>query len=256
MVDIPLMYLLIFIAGLCIGSFLNVVVLRLQKEEDFVRGRSYCPHCKHSLKWFDLIPVVSFLMLKGTCRYCGKKISVQYPLLELATGCIFLLVFFFSPANTIFDLVFLLYIAASLIVIFMYDLKHYLIPDKVLFPAIAVAFACRLLDFNSIFTYVLAALVAAGFFLAIFLASKGRWMGFGDVKLAVLLGLLLGFPAILLCLFLSFLFGAIIGTVLIISNKKGLKSEVPFAPFLIAGASVTLFFGEIIINWYLHFLVF
>ncbi len=254
--------IIIFLTGLCVGSFLNVVIFRLALPnftwKDFfnLKSRSYCPHCKHSLSWFDLIPVLSFVALAGRCRYCSGKISIQYPLVELATACIFLAVFFFSPGRTILDLIFFFYIAASLMVIFVYDLRHFLIPDAVLFPAIVVAFLYRLSDMPSIGTYLLAAAVAAGFFLFIFLISKGNWMGFGDVKLAVLLGLLLGVPATLLGLFLSFLFGAIIGTVLIFFKKKGLKSEVPFAPFLIAGTFVALFWGDLIINWYLHFLIF
>jgi len=259
-----LLDIFIVILGLCIGSFLNCVLYRLEKNESFVKGRSYCPHCKHSLSWLDLIPVASFLFLQGACRYCNKKISIQYPLLEIATGLLFLLIFNFqlSAINAFsvpvfIQLLFLLYIASSLIVIFVYDLKHYLIPDSVLFPAIAVSFLYRL--FENVFYfphYLLAAFIASGFFLGIFLLSKGKWMGFGDVKLALLLGLLLGFPNILVGLFLSFFFGAIIGLILMYFKKKGLKSEVPFAPFLIVGTFVALFFGDAIIQWYIHLFLF
>ncbi|OGZ68367.1 MAG: hypothetical protein A3D44_01720 [Candidatus Staskawiczbacteria bacterium RIFCSPHIGHO2_02_FULL_42_22] len=268
----------VFIFGLCIGSFLNVVIYRLEKGEGFVGGRSYCPHCKHSLMWLDLIPVFSFLFLWGKCRYCGKKISVQYPMVEIATGLIFLLIFNFQfswPVGAspqvlfnqfsiyqIINILFLWYIASSLIVIFVYDLKFYLILDSVLFPAIIITFLFRLLSsffignwVLGIGNFILAALIASGFFLLIFLISRGAWMGFGDVKLAILLGLLLGFPNILAGLFLSFFFGAIIGLILMLLQKKGLKSEIPFAPFLIAGTLVSMFFGDRIINWYFNFFI-
>jgi|SRR3989344_1325387 len=264
----------VFIFGLCIGSFLNCVIYRLSLDDSSLwknlgglQNRSYCPHCKHPLMWLDLIPVFSFLFLKSKCRYCAQKISIQYPIIEILTGLIFLLIFIFNPPAggsiinqfiiyQFINLFFLFYIASVLIVIFVYDLKYYLIPDKILFPAIAVAFAYRLFHFPSIINYLGAVLIAFTFFGVIYLISRGRWMGFGDVKLAVLLGLLLGFPVILAGLFLSFFFGAIIGLGLILFGKKGLKSQVPFAPFLIIGTFVALFWGEKIINWYTHFLIF
>ena len=272
-------YLFVFCFGLIIGSFLNVVIYRLEKDEDFVKGRSYCPHCKHQLTWPDLIPVVSFLFLQGKCRYCHTKISWQYPLVEIATGLIFLLIFNQLSTYQLINLFFLFYIASVLIVIFVYDLKFYLIPDKVLFPAIIIAFLYRLvfviasgvflnapcgnLDCfaslamtGAVLNYVLAAILASGFFLFLYLISRGQWMGFGDVKLAILLGLLLGFPSILVGLFLSFFFGAIIGVVLLFFKKKGLKSEMPFAPFLIIGTLAAMFWGDKIINWYMRFLIF
>lgn len=250
----------IFVFGLCIGSFLNVVILRLEKSES-LGGRSYCPNCKHQLAWFDLIPVASFLLLAGRCRYCKARISIQYPLVEVVTALLFLLIsnFQFSISNTIF----LFYIASSLIVIFAYDLKHYLIPDKVLFPAIIVAVIFRFWDFwyfignwkLGIGNYALAILIASGFFLLIFLVSRGRWIGFGDVKLAILLGLLVGFPNILVALLLAFWIGAIVGIAMMLLKKKGMKSEMPFAPFLIAGTFLALFWGTPMISWYSHFLL-
>lgn len=160
-----------------------------------------------------------------------------------------------------------------MIVIFVYDLKHYIIPDKILFPAIVIAFTYRLFEnlihwnlsgnwpskidnFIGLFNFIIAAIIASAFFLAIFLISRGKWIGFGDVKLAVLAGLLLGFPGILLGLFLAFFFGAIIGIGLIFLKLKGLKSQIPFAPFLIIGTFVTMFWGKEIINWYKNFLIF
>jgi len=256
-----MVYIFIFLLGLAVGSFLNCLIYRLEKNESFVGGRSYCPHCKHALQWIDLIPLISFFFLGGRCRYCHEKISVQYPIVEIATAVIFLLIFnIFPPIShmaEVINLIFLFYIASSLIVILVYDLKFYLIPDKVLFPAIIITLLYRLLlaGEGGIWNYILAALAASGFFLFLFLLSRGEWMGFGDVKLAILLGLLLGFPNILVGLFLAFLFGAIIGLGLLFLKKKGLKSEIPFAPFLIIGTFLAMFFGIQLIQWYSNFLL-
>jgi prepilin signal peptidase PulO-like enzyme (type II secretory pathway) len=267
--------LFIFTFGLCIGSFLNCFIYRLEQKKK-ITGRSFCPNCKHTLNWQDLIPVLSFLFLKEKCRYCRAKISPQYPIVELVTGMIFLLIlnFKFEILNEFLifqflNLVFWLYIASALIIIFVYDLKHYIIPDKVLFPAILIAFAYRLFEnlnivsfienwnlkienFAPLGNYFLAAIIGSGFFLFIFLISKGRWMGFGDVKLAVLMGLLLGVKNVLVALFLAFFLGAVISIILIVLNRKKLKSEIPFGPFLIAGTFLAMFWGQQLILWYLN----
>lgn len=251
-----LLYFFVFLLGLCIGSFLNCVIYRLE-EEKTLAGRSFCPHCKHILAWKDLAPVFSFLFLAGKCRYCRKKISVQYPLVEFATGLLFVFILWKLGAGQalaigFWDLLnfgFLLYIASALIAIFVYDLKHYLIPDKVLFPAIVISAIYKLAMAE--WGVILAILVGAGFFFAIWFISGGKWMGFGDVKLAILMGLLLGWPNILCALFLAFAFGAIIGLILMVFQKKGLKSELPFGPFLVLGTFIALFWGQPIINWYL-----
>jgi prepilin signal peptidase PulO-like enzyme (type II secretory pathway) len=278
-----LLNVFVFVFGLCVGSFLNCVIYRLESKKS-LKGRSFCPHCKHALAWQDLFPVFSFLFLKGKCRYCNKKIFIQYPLVEIATGLLFLLIYnlkfeilnqfeIFKYSN-ILNLLFLFYITSVLIIIFVYDLKHYIIPDKILFPAIIIAFLYRVFEnliivafienlkfkienFAPLGNYIFAVIIASGFFLAVFLATAGRGMGFGDVKLALLLGILLGFPNILVCLFLAFFFGAIIGLILMAwpasagGQKKGLKSEIPFGPFLIAGTFLAIFFGSQITQWYL-----
>lgn len=206
--------------------------------------------------WLDLVPVFSFLLLGGKCRYCKAKISPQYPLVEIGTGILFLLIINFQVSSI--NSVFLFYVASSLIVIFVYDLRHYIIPDKVLFPAIVVTFLYRFIDNWKLIidNYGPAVLLASGFFLLIYLISKGRGMGFGDVKLAILMGLLLGFPNILVALLLSFWLGAIVGLAAMALQKKGLKSELPFAPLLIAGTFLALFWGQPIIAWYTHFFLF
>ena len=256
---IPLFYIAIFILGLIVGSFLNCVIYRLQTDESFLKGRSFCPNCKHTLSWQDLIPVFGFIILKGKCRYCQNKISLQYPLVELATGILFVLILYYNFPNLLVTGYWLL-VTCFLIIIFVYDLKHYIIPDKVIYPAIIIAllyniFYSLLITHNSKFLIqsLLSALGAALFFLLIVLISRGRWMGVGDIKLAFLMGLFLAFPKILIALFLAFFTGAIIGLELIIAGKKKMKSEVPFGPFLVAGTFLSLFFGEQIIDWYLNF---
>jgi len=253
----------IFIFGLIIGSFLNCVIYRLETGDSFVKGRSFCPHCKRQLNWRDLIPVLSFLLLKGKCRYCHKPISWQYPLIELSTGILFVVNFTrFNLVNIstleFLNLCYLLIVSCFLIIIFVYDLKHYIIPDKIIYPAIVVAFLYQLFrilnfEFNPLLYALLSAIIASGFFLLIVLISRGKWMGVGDIKLAFLMGLILGWPNILTALFLAFFIGAIIGVGLIAGNKKTLKSELPFGPFLVTGTFIALFWGQNIINWYLNF---
>jgi prepilin signal peptidase PulO-like enzyme (type II secretory pathway) len=246
--------LFVFILGLCIGSFLNCVIYRLENKKNFLKGRSFCPKCKHQLSWVDLFPIFSFLFLKGKCRYCKIKISIQYPLVEVLTAVLFLVIFWQFRLTNFLDIIFLFFIASSLIVIFVYDFKYYLIPDKVLFPAIGITFFYRLFfAFDFILNYILAAFLASGFFFLIFAISKGKWMGFGDVKLAILMGFLLGFPNVLTALFLAFLLGAFVGINLMIFGKKKLKSEIPFGPFLITGTFLALFYGENLIRWYISF---
>ena len=242
---ISMIYFCLFLFGLATGSFLNCVIYRLETGGSFLKGRSFCPHCKHKLSWLDLIPVLGFVFLQGKCRYCGKKISLQYPLVELATGFLFVLAFWHFGFGI--SLIPWLFVLSSLIAIFVYDLKHYIIPDSLVFAAIVVA---AVFNFNLL--ALLSALGAAGFFLAIVLISRGKWMGVGDIKLAFLMGLMLSWPAILLALFLAFSIGAIIGLGLMAVGRKTFKSEVPFGPFLVIGTFIALFWGEIIIEWYLQ----
>lgn len=270
-------YFIVVLFGLVVGSFLNCVIYRLEISESlegrprrkafsFLRGRSYCPYCKHILSWQDLIPLLSFLILKGKCRYCKKPISLQYPLVELATGILFVLLLNYElrimnyeilNPEFILNSLFLILTSCFLIIIFVYDLKHFIILDKVIYSAIVVVFLYNLI-LNSQFIIhnsIFAAFGAAIFFLIIILISKGRWMGLGDVKLAFFMGLLLGYPNILVALFLTFLIGAIIGIGLILAKKKTLKSKVSFGPFLVTGTFIALFWGEKIIQWYFNLIV-
>jgi len=262
--------IVVFLFGLIVGSFLNCVIYRLAASErraspseagretggSFLKGRSFCPHCKHTLALQDLIPVFSFIFLKGKCRYCGQKISWQYPIVEISTAILFLLMTEAKPLSP--ETGFLMVISCFLIVIFVYDLKHYIIPDKVVYPAIAITLIYNLqfTIYNqfSIFQFsIFSAVGAAAFFAAIVLISQGKWMGIGDIKLAFLMGLVLGWPNTFVALFPAFFIGAIIGVGLILVGKKKLSSAVPFGPFLVTGTILALFLGERIVDWYLTF---
>jgi len=254
--------LLIFLFGLTVGSFLNCVIFRLDiRGKSALTGRSFCLYCKHKLAWFDLIPVISFLALRGKCRYCHKKISWQYPLVELFTALLFVLIFDLCfPISGLFSftsLIYLLVISCFLVIIFVYDLKKFLILDKVIYPAILLVIVYNLYDIHHLVCNSFPAATGATlFFLAIFLISKGKWLGFGDVKLVFFLGLLLSFPNILVALFLSFIIGSVVGVGLITLGKKTMKSEVPFAPFLVVASFIAMFWGSSIIDWYLSFILY
>ncbi|MBM4402500.1 MAG: prepilin peptidase, partial [Candidatus Cloacimonetes bacterium] len=190
-------YFLLFTLGVSVGSFLNVIIDRLHTVEPIIAARSHCDHCGQTLRWHDLIPIFSFLWLRGRCRYCGKALSLQYPLVEIAAGLIFILGFSQIKDSQffIFHFSFFIFIASAMIVIFVYDLKHKIIPDQIVLPAIAITFLFRLFCKDqpcgpqgwSLFTIpfagallnpLLSASIAGLFFLCLILATKGRGMGF------------------------------------------------------------------------------
>ncbi|HUS60072.1 MAG TPA: prepilin peptidase [Nevskiaceae bacterium] len=239
-----MIWLFIFIFGLCVGSFLNVVVYRLNHNLSPFRGRSVCPKCKHKLAWHDNIPLFSFILLRGKCRYCHSPISWQYPLVELAAGILTVVVYQLSV-----DLIFNLLITYVLIAIFVSDLRYMTIPDKVVYPAIFLSLVYSLFGLHDS-KFILSGLGAAGFFLILVLITRSRGMGVGDVKLAGLMGLLLGWPRIVVALFLAFLTGSVVGVILILLGKKRFGEHIPFGPFLAGGTWVALFWGWVIWQWY------
>jgi leader peptidase (prepilin peptidase)/N-methyltransferase len=258
-------FIFVFIIGLFIGSFLNCVSCRIFLEEDFVIKNSYCPNCNHKLSAIDLVPVFSFLLLKGKCRYCNDKISWQYPLAELATGIVFVLIYAhlgfnllgFFTGYQIWNLIYLLSVFSFLVIAFIYDAKHFIIPDKVTISGIVVSLIWIAFSFftgnyqgEQILSTIYSAVGASLFFFFLWLFSKGRAMGFGDVKLAFLLGLILGFPNIIVALFFAFTVGAVMGLLFIISGEKKMESQVPFGPFLILGTLFALILGSQAVAWY------
>ena len=240
---------LIFILGLIVGSFLNVVVLRLKNKENFIKGRSHCPHCSYKIKWHENIPVLSFIFLFGKCSKCKNKISWQYPLVELATGILFVVAYLNSASITL-----LLYYFITLsffIIIFLYDLKYYLILDKIILPAIIFVLIVTVTFRAAWQAYLLSAIIGGVWFALQFFLSKGKWVGGGDIRLGILMGLILGWPGILVALGLSYVGGTVILLPFIILKKKTLKSKVPFGALLVPATVVVMFWGERIINWYL-----
>ena len=243
--------IIVFLAGLAVGSFLNVVILRIDDLKSILNTRSKCPHCKETLKWYDLFPFISFVLLRGKCRYCEKKISWQYPLVELGVATLFMLLYFqfqLSWALAFYALVFTI-----LTVIFAYDLKYQLVPDEFVWLVLIIILAGSWYfgGFNFL-NMIIGGLIGGGAIALLVVISKEKWMGAGDIKIAAALGALVGYPQALLVLFLAFVIGSLFGIGLIIFNKKGLKDSLPFAPFLISSALITLFFGNMIIFWYLE----
>ncbi len=270
----------IFIFGTIIGSFLNALIWRIHKSESVMRGRSKCVHCEHELSAGDLIPVFSFALLKGKCRYCKKQISWQYPLVELAMGGLFVLSYtavyagipggiiesLFLGRHASADLLFarLLVFLSILIVLLVYDARWGLLPDSVTLPALPLAFVLNLFVFTSpticdggafvcFFSVpwvnmVGAALIGGGFFAFQYIISKGAWIGGGDIRLGALMGVMLGFPEVLVALFIAYIVGASVAIILLALRKKGMKSEMPFGPFLCGATAVMLLYGEQIMN--------
>ena len=247
--------ILALVFGLIFGSFLNVVIYRLKTGEPLGFSRSFCPECRAKLKWFDLIPLFSFIFLRGRCRYCQKKISWQYPIVEILSGLIWVGAFYVTPPDKgglggVLNFVYYLFIFSALLVIAVYDFKWKIIPDKIIYPAIAVALIYNLfnlpLDKGGLGGGLLTAATAFLFFFLFFYFSKGKAMGLGDAKLAFLIGLFLG-PWLSLAAFTSaFVIGAVFGIMLIASRRRTLKSIIAFGPFLVAGAAVAFFFSDFV----------
>lgn len=268
-------YSVVFTLGLIVGSFINCIVYRLHLKKSFVRGRSFCPHCKKRILWHDNIPILSYLLLKAKCRYCKKRISPHYPIVEFITGLLFLIVFLAEASSfnfnvlmfSCFNVLMLLrnwLFTAILMIIFIYDLRHYLILDKITLPAILIALFLNLILFlthhnfeypilNILGNYLLAALICGGFFFIQFVISKGKWIGGGDIRLGVLMGFMLGWPNILVALVLAYVLGSIMSLVLILVGKKTIKSQIPLGTFLTLGTFVALLWGKQLIDWYLGF---
>lgn len=254
-----IIYIVLFIFGAIIGSFLNVVILRLKvkksgKAKIDLSGRSHCPHCQKELTSSELIPILSYFILGGRCRDCKKPISYQYPLVEFISGILTLIPLFLLGFANIYAYL-IIPILYLFIIIFFYDLKNFIIPDVLLALLFFLILIFDIIKLGrseiSLINLFWGVLIGGGLFLFLVVLSREKWMGWGDVKLGFLLGLLLGYPYIIVSHLLSFISGALISLLLIFVYGRKLKSEIPFAPFLIIGAVVAIFWGEKIINWYL-----
>jgi len=231
----------IFLLGAGIGSFLNVVVLRFGKEQGASRGRSRCPHCERPLNPMDLVPVFSFIFLRGRCRYCDKSISPQYPIIELIMGFSALVFLWPLPADWygMGEAAANLTLIFILLVLFVIDLRTFLLPDYyivLLTVAVVVRQSMTMIAVNEM---QLGTLTGAGLMLALWLATRGRGLGLGDVKLIIPLGMLFGLPGTLFLLFMSFVLGGAVGSWLLATGRASAKTAVPFGPYL-TGVSLTL----------------
>ena len=249
--------------GLCLGSFINAAVWRLKYKKDILLGRSECTKCHYKLRVLDLVPVFSWLVLRGKCRKCLKPISAQYPLVELATAALFVLSLAFWPfgfesVNNILQFAIWLLACVALVFLFVYDLKWLILPDKVVFilaflgVLMAILYGIQADSFLAYFQDIIfSLLILSGFYLLLFIYSKGKWIGFGDVKLGVGLALLLcNWQLAIVALFLANLIGTLVFLPLLALKRVGRSSQIPFGPFLIIGTIIAFLFGSDIIAWY------
>ena len=247
--------LISIVFGALVGSFLNVCIFRLPKEESIIWPGSHCPHCKNAIKFYDNIPVVSYFLLRGRCRYCKGSISLQYPLVEgiTALSSLFMIIKF-GPS-----LSYLVYFAfvSALIVITVIDLYHQIIPDVISLPGIGVGLLVSLIIPQITFSNSLIGVLLGGGSLFL-VATLYQWlfkregMGGGDVKLLAMIGAFLGWKAVILTILLSSLIGSVTGITIMVLKGKNFKYAIPFGPFLSLGAVISLFYGKNIINWYLY----
>lgn len=249
-----------FLFGLLIGSFLNVVIHRLPLGQSIVKPRSHCPHCEKPVVWYDNIPLVSFLLLKGRCRHCHEKISPRYFLVELTTGLVSLQTFLFFREIPLYLATFCFLLAPLIAVIFI-DLKHRIIPNVISLPGIFVGvvvhtFAAPPMWEKEALIESLAGILVGGGFL--FLVAWGyekikkkEGLGGGDVKLAAMLGAFFGWQPVLMILLVASVLGSVVGLI-VVNLKKNWEYQIPFGPFLAVAAYFQLFWGQIILSWYLN----
>jgi prepilin signal peptidase PulO-like enzyme (type II secretory pathway) len=257
------MYL--FFVGLAFGSFALAMVDRMKTGKDWVKGRSECDNCKHILQPIDLVPLISWLSTKGRCRYCKKKLSVAYPLTEFFVGLAFLFSYLYWP-NTLSGFLsiamFVVWLVALVVMaaLFVFDIRWFILPNKLIRPLIALGVIWMIMDIATqglsvgiVVNYTLAVLVGAGLFLLLFVASKGKWIGDGDIRLGVAIGLFAGNPlGAWFCIFLASTIGVLASIPILFKTKKNkrLKLKIPFGPVLIIALYFTVLFGTQIIDWY------
>lgn len=247
MLPTVLFYIIIFLYGIVIGSFLNVCILRIPKQENIVKIRSHCMHCGYQLRWYDLVPVCSYLWLRGRCRSCKQKISVQYPVVELLNGalyCIVFAVYGISVEALLFAL-----LASALIILSVIDFRTYEIPVGINLFILALGLIRIATDYTHWSGYAVGFLLVSGFLYLVYLVTGGRGIGGGDIKLMAVSGLLLGWKQILL----AFVMGCIIGSVIHIARMRvsGQGHMLAFGPYLSIGILISALAGDRMIAWYL-----
>jgi len=248
--------ILIFILGLIIGSFSNVCIYRIPKNESIIYPASHCPNCRSNISPKDNIPILSYILLKGRCRNCKSKISIQYPIVEFLTGLIYLIIYLIYGLS-IQTLIYII-LSSVLIIIAFIDFNEQIVPDVISLPGIVIGFVLSFfVPYISFINSALGVVVGGGIILIIGLVGsvifKKEAMGGGDVKLAAMIGAFLGWRYIIISLFLGFFLGALAGILLILLKIKSREDVIPFGPFIVLGSLITLLWGEKIISWYLGF---
>lgn len=252
-------FLFVFLSGTCIGSFLNVAIERIPRNRSIIKGRSECDTCHHVLAWYDLIPLVSFFLLGRKCRYCHAPLSFQYPLIELATGILFVISYYLLgvPVDLLHALksVLLLCLFAAFFALTLMDIKYGILSDKLVSTAAILSFFIILFSPGIVISHLVVGLVCLGILLLLFFITKGRGIGLGDVKLSFVMGILLGFPSILIAFYVAFLTGAFVAIILVIARKKKLHGgTIAFGPFLLVATYISWFFGTTLWVLLLHLL--
>ncbi|MBI3494574.1 prepilin peptidase [Candidatus Saccharibacteria bacterium] len=256
--------LVLFFVGLCLGSFVNAAVWRIKHKKDLLIARSECTHCHYKLEWYDLIPVLSWVFLRGKCRKCHKPISPQYPLVELSVAAFFVCSLAFWPisldsVNHLLQFGIWLMAGVALAILFVYDLRWLILPDRVVFPLIGLGAASAILvglDVRNpgyfVFNLLGSIAILSGFYFLLYIISKGKWVGFGDIKLGLGLALLLcNWQLAILAFFLANLIGTLVFAPALSTGKIKRTAHIPFGPFLIAGFVIAGLFGHDIIDWYM-----
>lgn len=241
----------VFVLGLIMGSFLNVVGIRVPKGEPFANDRSACPHCNHELKWYELIPILSYLFQGAKCRGCKAHISIQYPLIELATGILFLLVYL--NVGITYELGIGIILMSLVVVIMVSDLAYMIIPDKILLFFMPLFILGRILLPLDPWWSPIAGFLIGYIIVFIIITVSGGGMGGGDMKLFAVLGIVLGYKLILLTFAISFIIGAILGGLLLLFKVISRKQPFPFGPSILLAGVVSYLWGEKILTWYFNF---
>lgn len=252
MSPIVYLYIVVFLYGITVGSFLNVVIYRLPKHENIAIVRSHCMSCGYQLKWYDLIPLFSYLALGGKCRKCKAKISVQYPLIEGLNGILYMAVFAVYGMS-IETLLYCLFFSA-LVALSVIDFRTYEIPVGINYFILALGLIRVVTDLQNWLQYGIGLLAVSAFLRILYQISDGAWIGGGDVRLMAAGGLLLGWKYIIL----AFVIGCILGSIIHVARMKITKADhvLAMGPYLAMGMMITVFFGEPILNWYLGMFIF
>jgi len=252
------MYIIIFIFGIIIGSFLNVCIYRIPREESIVFPSSHCTHCSTPLKWYDLIPILSYLFLRGKCRYCRGDISPQYLVIELLNGIIYVILFYYFGLSL--DFMYFSIIISILLVISIIDYYHQIIPDKLLGLLIFIAVlykvsVCFIYGISIPLSDSIIGFISAGLLFTIIAFVSNGGMGGGDIKLIAILGFILGLKKIALNILLSFIIGAVVSLFLLVTGRKSRKDAIPFGPFINISFFISALWGESIILFYIELII-